>query len=266
LGVRAQVPKALSRYFPAMERRTAQPRKPGTIFVLGGNGTTLAVTSSFQTDKPQVVVSLLPLAWTPTGVAIGELRQRVNVPADTIAGWLDQTFAPEDEHSFIAPARDIDLLVRIGWQAAPPDSPTEEDILNPEDVPEDVLDAFTRSVVALTQCAICRRACVRDEFFWIERQLCAWDYHATAFGRRGPWRKEPYEERHFETLPRAAYVATPLLEELDVEPVLMVASFPEPTMRLLVNTAIAQAPGTAHLAARTPEGLTLLREREKSAP
>jgi hypothetical protein len=266
MSVRAQVLKRRSRYFPIMERRTQQPRKPGTIFVLGGNGTTLAVTSSFQTDKPQVVVSLLPLAWTPTGVAIGDLRQRVNVPADTMAGWLDQTFAPDDERSFIAPARDIDLLARIGWQASPPETPTEEDLLNPEDVSEDVLDAFTRPPAALTQCATCRRACVRDEFFWNERQLCAWDYHATVCGRRGPWRKEPYEDRHFDTLPRAAYVAAPLLEEIDVEPVLMVASFPEAAMRLLVNTAIAQAPGTAHLAARTPEGLTLLRELEKSAP
>lgn len=249
-----------------MESRNPKPRKPASVFVLGGNGTTLALTSGFQANQAHVAVALLPLAWTPIGAAIGDVRQRVNVAADNVPGWLDQTFTPDDERSFIAPLRDIDLLARIGWQASPPDALTEEDLLNPEDVPEDVLDAFTRPAVSLAQCSVCRRTCVRDEFFWNERQLCAWDYHATVFGRRGPWRQEPYEERHFETLPRAAYVAAPLLEEIDVEPVLMIASFPEAALRLLVNTAITQAPGAAHLAARTPEGLTLLREREKSAP
>jgi hypothetical protein len=68
--------------------------------------------------------------------------------------------------------------------------------------------------------------CVRDHFVWNERRLCAWDYHATVFGKRGPWRDQPYEERYFDTLPRAAYVAPGLLLDLDVEPVLAVAGCP----------------------------------------
>ena len=38
-----------------------------------------------------------------------------------------------------------------------------------------------------SQCAACRRLCVRDDFVWKEKQLCAWDYHAQVFGKRGPW-------------------------------------------------------------------------------
>ncbi len=70
------------------------------------------------------------------------------------------------------------------------------------------------------QCAACRRLCVRDDFVWKEKQLCAWDYHAQVFGKRGPWHNGPYEERHFETLPACAYVAVGLLGELGVELVL----------------------------------------------
>jgi hypothetical protein len=81
------------------------------------------------------------------------------------------------------------------------------------------------------------------------------------FGKRGPWRDEPYEERFFETLPRAAYVAPGLLHELEVEPVLAVAGVPEDRMRALVNIAIGDAKDGAYLAVRTDEGMTLLRER-----
>jgi hypothetical protein len=243
-----------------MESQPKEPRTPPSVFALGGNSTTLACTSSLQGDQRHITVSLLPLAWTPAGVAFGDLRQKVTIAADNVTSWLDQTFAPDDQHAFIAPLRDIDLLVRTNWCAQAPDTFTEEMLLNPEDVPEDVLDGFSRPPVPLTQCAVCRRTCVRDDFPWNERQLCAWDYHATVFGRRGPWRDQPYEEHRFETLPQAAYVAAPLLEEIDVEPVLVVAGFPEATMRTLVNTAIAQAPGSSYLAVRTPEGLTLLRE------
>jgi hypothetical protein len=97
---------------------------------------------------------------------------------------------------------------------------------------------------------------------WNDRQLCAWDYHATVFGKRGPWHDGPYEERFFDTLPRAAYVAPGLLQELDVDPVLAVAGLPEDRMRLLVNVAIGEtSDGSAYLEVRTDEGLTLLRER-----
>jgi hypothetical protein len=107
--------------------------------------------------------------------------------------------------------------------------------------------------------------CVRGHFVWNERQLCAWDFHATVFGKRGPWRDHPYEERFFDTLPPAAYVAPGLLADLDVDVVLAVAGLPEDRMRVLVNTAIGDAKDGAYLAVRTQEGLTLLRERSPAA-
>jgi hypothetical protein len=237
------------------------PPKPGTVLVLGGNSTTLACTSSLRADQRQIGIALIPLAWTPTGVVTGDLVQRVGVAPDNVAGWLDQTFAPEDPHAFITPLHDIELLMRTGWHAEAPGSITEDVLVNPDDIPEEVLDGIGRPTAALTQCAVCKRACVRDEFAWNERQLCAWDYHATVLGKRGPWRNEPYEERFFDTLPRAAYVAAPLLEEIAVDTVLAVQGFPEAASRVLVNTAIAQAPGMPYLAVRTSEGFILLRER-----
>jgi hypothetical protein len=103
--------------------------------------------------------------------------------------------------------------------------------------------------------------CVRDDFVWNERQLCAWDYHASVFGKRGPWRGVPYEERLFETRPRAAYVAPALLDELAVEVVLAVATLPDAAMQRLVNAAIDEGGEASYMAVRTGEGLTLLRER-----
>jgi hypothetical protein len=100
---------------------------------------------------------------------------------------------------------------------------------------------------------------VRGHFEWGERQLCAWDFHAMVFGKRGPWRETQYEERFFETLPHPAYVAPPLLTELNVEAVLAVTSLPEERMREIVNLAIGDG-GAAYMAVRTDDGLTLLRE------
>jgi hypothetical protein len=235
------------------------------VYVLGGNASTLAFVSSLRAEKGQVVAWLVPLAWTPVGVTLGDGWQRVNIAADNIGGWVDQTFPPEDEHSFVTPLRDLEMLLRVGWHAEVPSSLSEAALVNPEDVPEDVLDGLDHPLEALTQCAVCRRMCVRGHFVWNERQLCAWDYHATVFGKRGPWREAPYEERFFDTLPRASYVAPGLLRELDVEPVLAVAGLPEDRMRALVNVAIGDGQDASYLAVRTDEGLTLLRERSPSA-
>ena len=68
----------------------------------------------------------------------------------------------------------------------------------------------------------------------------------------------------FATIPAAAYVVPGLLVEAGVEPVLAVAGLPEDVMQGLVNSAIAADAGSAYLAVRTDEGLTLLRERAKS--
>lgn len=230
-------------------------------FILGGNGTTLAFTSSLVPENGQVTAWLVPLAWTPLGAVLGDQWQRVGIAADNLIGWSDQTFDPGDERSFVASARDLDLLARTGWQAPAPDALHEDAVVNGDDVPDDVRDALQHDPEVLTRCAVCRRACVRDHFAFNERQLCAWDYHATVFGKRGPWRDAPYEDHHFATLPQAEYVAGPLLEEQAVDAVLAVDGLEDALARRLVNEAIAGDAGRAHLAVRTRGGYTLLRER-----
>jgi hypothetical protein len=246
----------------APERPASAPQ--ACVYVLGGNASTLAFVSSLRAVKGQVTAWLVPLAWTPIGVVVGEGWQRVNLAADNIGGWVDQTFPAEDDRAFLSSLRDLELLARIGWHAEVPERLTAALLLNPEDVPEDVLEGIQRAPEALTQCAVCRRTCVREHFVWNDRQLCAWDYHATVFGKRGPWRGEPYDDRLFDTLPRAAYVAPELLEESGVEPVLAVATLPEQRMRQLINLAIGDEHSADYMAVRTEEGLTLLRERPKA--
>jgi hypothetical protein len=244
-----------------MERSQRKAARAGSVYVLGGNGSTLAFVSSLRLENNQVTAWLVPLAWTPIGVTLGDAWQRVGIAADNIAGWADSTFPPEDEHAFVTSLRDLELLVRVAWHAEVPPALAEDLLINPEDVPGDVLDSIDRAPAALTQCAVCRRMCVRDDFVWNDRQLCAWDFHATVFGKRGPWRSEPYEERLFETLPSVPYVAPELLEEGSVEVVLAVAGLPEAAMTGIVNRAIAEGGAGAYLAVRTGDGLTLLRER-----
>ncbi|GAC1458016.1 MAG: hypothetical protein PVSMB8_14490 [Vulcanimicrobiaceae bacterium] len=250
-----------------MERTQTKsmPVRDGRVYVLGGNASTLAFVSSLRPEKGQVTAWLVPMAWTPVGVTLGDGWQRVSIAADNVGGWVDSTFPPEDERSFVTPLRDLEMLSRVGWHAEVPQTLAESLLVNPEDVPEDVLDGLDHPLAALTQCAVCRRMCVRDDFVWNDRQLCAWDYHGTVFSKRGPWREEPYEERFFDTLPRAAYVAPGLLAELTVDPVLAVAGLPEDRMRSLVNVAIGSERDGAYLAVRTDEGLTLLRERVATA-
>jgi hypothetical protein len=243
--------------------KTPPPTTTPSAYVLGGNGSTLAFVSSLRADNKQVSAWLVPLAWTPIGVTIGEGWQRVSIASDNIGGWVDQTFPPDDERAFVTPLRDLEMLLRTGWHAENPERLSEGTLVNPEDVPEDVLDGIAQTPEVLTQCAICRRMCVRDHFVWNERRLCAWDYHATVFGKRGPWRSEPYPDRLFETVPDCAYVAPGLLDEVGAEPILAVAGLPEDLMRELVNTTIGSDATAAYLAVRTDDGLTLLRERRK---
>ena len=249
-----------------MERPNADSRpRDGRVFVLGGNAQTLAYVTSLRPENRQVTANLVTLAWTPAGVVLGEGRQSVNLAADNLVSWLDQTFAPDDDHAFVSSIRDLELLLRTQWHAEAPAKLDEATLVNPEDVPDEVLDALEAPPQPLVVCAVCRRECVRDHFVWNERQLCAWDYHATVFGRRGPWRGVPYEERLFDTLPKAAYVAPALLEELHVEPILAASDLPEPTLRHLVNLAIEEGGDASYLAVRTGEGLTLLREHRPAA-
>lgn len=230
-------------------------------FVLGGNASTLAFVSSLRPERNAVLARLVPLAATPPGVVLGDTWQNVTIAYSALLDWVDQTFAPEDEHAFVAPMRDIDLLARIEWHAEPPERLDETTVLNLDDLPEEIADALARPPQPIAQCATCRRLCVRDDFVWKERQLCAWDYHLAAFGKRGPWHNGPYEVRHFETLPGAAYVAEPLLEQAGAEMVLAIAGLEDALARDLINLVLERDPGRAHLAVRTAEGFTLLRER-----
>jgi hypothetical protein len=233
-------------------------------FVLGGNANTLAFTASLVPEGRQITAWLVPLAWTPIGVVLGENWQRVNIAGDNLASWADTTFAPDDERSFVSSMRDLEMLARIGWQATVPAELSETTIVNPDDLPEDLLDAFTHPAESLVQCAICRRTCVRDHFVWNERRLCAWDYHATVFGKRGPWRTEPYEERLFPTIPTCRYVAHPLLDDVAVDPIMALDGLEDELAHQLINTVIAADRARAHLAVRTAGGFTVLREREPS--
>jgi hypothetical protein len=230
--------------------------------VLGGNLSTLAVVNSFLTEGGAITARLVPLAWTPAGVVTGDAWQNVGIALTGLFDWADRTFPPEDERAFIAPIRDVELLARIGWHAPLPESIDDQTVLNIEDVPEEIADALAHPPGNVVQCTACRRLCVRDEFVWKEKQLCAWDYHAQVFGRRGPWRNGAYEERHFETLPACAYVAPQLLAEMNVEAIAMLDGVPETTARAAINVMLAADPQRSHLAVRTEGGFTLLREGE----
>lgn len=236
-------------------------RETPRAFVLGGNASTLAFTSSFKSETRQLTVWLVPLAWTPAGVVQGEAWQKVSIAADNVGGWTDETFPPDDEHAFVTSIRDVELLSRVGWTAEPPTELDESIILNLEDIPDDVLDALTLAPEPLVTCQVCRRTCVRDHFVWNERQLCAWDYHALVFGRRGPWRDEPYEERLWETIPSPKYVAPQLLEEQNVDLVLSLGGVDESLGRRVADELMRADAGQPYLAVRVEAGLMLLRER-----
>jgi hypothetical protein len=249
------------------QRSGDQSQEEPRVFVLGGNGSTLAIANSFAPSAPStgsgqaaITARLVPLAWTPAGIAVGETWQNVGVALNGLFDWIDRTFPPEDERAFVAPMRDIELLARTGWTAPLPDTVTDQSILNIEDVPEEILDGLSRPPTAVVQCATCRRLCVRDEFVWKEKQLCAWDYHAQVFGKRGPWHNGEYEERHFETLAACAYVAPPLLGELGVEVVLTLSAVSEEIARSTINVLLGAERERPHLAVRTESGFTVLRE------
>ncbi|MBV8583604.1 MAG: hypothetical protein JO241_06375 [Candidatus Eremiobacteraeota bacterium] len=240
-------------------------REPPRAFVLGGNASTLAFASSFVPERRQVTIWLVPLAWTPVGVVQGEAWQKVGVAADNIAGWTDETFSADDEHAFVTSLRDVELLTRVGWTSTPPERLDESIIVNPEEIPEDVLDALALPAETLVSCQMCRRTCVRDHFVWNDRQLCAWDYHALVFGRRGPWREEPYEDRLWETIPNPKYVGPHLLEEQNVDLVLSLGGVEESLARRVIDELMRAGNGQPYLAVRIDAGLMLLRERPSSS-
>lgn len=230
-------------------------------FVLGGNASTLAFVTSLRVDSGSVTAHLVPLAQTPIGTVVGDSWQNAGVAFENLLNWLDSTFPPDDERAFVAPVRDIELLARINWHVEPPSRLDDASVLNIEDVPEEIADALAHAPEPLVQCAACRRLCVRDHFVWREKQLCAWDYHRQAFGKRGPWRSGEYEDRHFETIPEAAYVAPPLLDEAGVDVVLAVAGMDDAVAHDAVNLILRSDANRAYMAVRTPDGYTVLREK-----
>ncbi|HKU68008.1 MAG TPA: hypothetical protein VJP85_09545 [Candidatus Baltobacteraceae bacterium] len=239
--------------------------KAPSAFVLGGNASTLAFVSSLRADAASVTAHLVPVAQTPIGTVAGDAWQNVTVATANLLDWLDKTFPPDDERAFVAPLRDIELLARINWESEPPSRLDDASVLNIEDVPDEITDALVHAPEPLAQCGACRRLCVRDHFVWREKQLCAWDYHRQVFGKRGPWRTGIYEPRHLETIPFAAYVAPPLLDEAGVDVVIALAGIEDATAHEVLNVVLGRDGSHAYLAVRTPEGYTLLRERAGTA-
>lgn len=184
----------------------------------------------------------------------------MGVALDGIADWIDRTFPAEDELAFVGSLRDVELLVRVAWESPFPATLDEHAVLNLEDLPDDVAAALANPPKELATCAACRQLCVRDEFVWKEKQLCAWDYHDQVFGKRGPWRQGPYEERHFETVPSCSYVAPPLLDKLSVEEALAVNGVAPEAALTLINALLGQDSSRPYMAVRTEAGFSVLRE------
>lgn len=230
------------------------------VFVIGGSGNNLGFINSFRTEDDAITARLVPLAWTPIGVVVGDTWQNIGIALQNLPDWVDRSFPPEDERAFVAPMRDIELLARVQWHAELPETLNDASVLNIEDVPEDIVEGLVNPPAPIVQCAACRRLCVKDEFVWKEKQLCAWDYHTQVFGKRGPWRDSPYEERHFETLPACAYVAPQILTELKVQVVMATNGLAEATATQMINLLLESEPERPHMAVRTGDGFTVLRE------
>lgn len=241
-----------------MPVRTA---RESAAFILGGNSASLAFASAILGDDDRIVAHMHSIAQTPPGTVIGDARQNLTLSISGLLDWFDANFPPEDERAFVAPLRDIELLARVNWRADAPVQLTLESLLNAEDVPEEIADALAHPPEILLQCGACRRMCVRGHFVWKDRQLCAWDYHRQVFGKRGAWRTEPVEDRHFETLPSPAYVAPALLEESGAEVILALAQVDDALARQTVNAVIAGGAGRSYVAVRTPDGYSVVRER-----
>jgi hypothetical protein len=233
------------------------------VFVLGGSANNIGFMNSFRPEGGNVTARVVPVAWTPAGAVIGDTWQNVSIALSGLADWVDRTFPPEDPRAFVAPMRDIELLTRVQWHADLPEALGDAVVLNVEDLPEEIVEGLAHPSAPIVQCVACRRLCVRDEFVWKEKQLCAWDYHGQVFGRRGPWRNGPYEARHFDTLPACAYVAPPLLVELDVDVVTATNGIDDEVARRMINVLLESEPERAHMAVRAGSGYTILREKDE---
>ena len=231
------------------------------VFVLGGSTTSLGFINSFKPEGGVITARIAPVAWTPLGVVVGDQWQNVGIALSNLLDWVDRTFSPEDERAFVAPMRDMELLARVQWHSELPEKLDDESVLNIEDLPDDVADGLAHPAAPIVQCAACRRLCVRDDFVWKEKQLCAWDFHSQVFGKRGPWHDGPYEERYFETLPACAYTAPTILADMSVDVVLATDAIDEAVAERIINVLLEAESGRPHMAVRSGGGFTVLRER-----
>ena len=104
------------------QREMTEPALPEPrAYILGGNANTLAFVSSLVPENRQITAWLVPIAWTPIGVVIGENWQQVNIAADNVPGWADQTFSPDDERSFVSSLRDLEMLAADRLERRDPD-------------------------------------------------------------------------------------------------------------------------------------------------
>ena len=229
--------------------------------MLGGNASSLAFVSALRASDDRVAAHMVSIAQTPLGTVLDTARQNLTLSLAGLLDWMDANFPPQDERAFVTPVRDIELLARTDWSVNAPAQLSDQNVLNIEDLPDEIADALAHPPEPLVQCAVCRRLCVRDHFAWKDRQLCAWDYHRQVFGKRGPWRSQPIEERHYGSLPAPAYVVPFLLEEEGADVIMAIAQIDEALAQKTVNTVIEADPARAYMAVRTPDGYTLVRER-----
>jgi len=95
----------------------------------------MAATSSLRPAKKGdrggeiITIRLVPLAWTPRGVAVGTALQDVGIPLSGLFDWIDRTFPPEDEGAFIASVRDVEILARTRWETPFPQVLDERSVL-----------------------------------------------------------------------------------------------------------------------------------------
>ncbi len=240
-----------------------QPKQDARVYVLGGNASTLAFTSSLVPENRQVTAWLVPLAWTPIGVVLGENWQRVGIAADNVASWTDSTFDPSDERSFVSSLRDLELLARVGWTASVPETLTEDVVVNADDVPEDILDAFStrrnRSCRARSAVARARASSSCGTSAACARGITTRPSSESA-GRGAKRRTKNGCGRRSRT--PHTWPAR-LLDDVGVDAVLAIDGLDDALAHRLINEAIAADTAHAHLAVRTSSGYTLLRERSR---
>ena len=119
--------------------------------MLGGNASTLALVNSFRTEsrRQAITARLVPLAWTPIGVVVGDTWQNVGIALDEPL----RLGRPDLSARGRARVRRADARHRaarahpVGMRRCPKRI-DEGAVLNIEDVPEEVADGACASAAA----------------------------------------------------------------------------------------------------------------------